>query len=288
MEEDKAYNKMKHQMEEDHNILHDDDTWKEMEKSNRRGKIMGGLLIVTIGSLFLARELGVEMPVWLFTWKMLLIAAGILIAVKHKFMHPGWIFLIGVGGAFLLNDFYPDMHIKPILWPSLIIMAGLVIIFKPRRKHSDRMRQYWSKWHKHHHHYRHGHYHPHQPFPPYFEKEENKEDFIDSTALFAGVKKNILSKNFKGGEITNIFGGTELNLTQADFEEKITLEITQVFGGTKLIVPANWQIKSELSVTAFGSMEDKRPIQPNVNNEPVKTLVLTGTTVFGGIEIRSY
>src|SRR6185369_477399 len=102
----------------------------------------GGLLIVVIGSLFLARELGAEIPFWVFTWKMLLIGIGIIIAVKHKLMHPGWIFLIGVGGAFILNDVYPDMHIKPILWPSLIIMAGLVIIFKPRRKHSDRMRQY--------------------------------------------------------------------------------------------------------------------------------------------------
>lgn len=84
-----------------------------------------------------------------------------------------------------------------------------------------------------------------------------------------------------------MFGGTELNLMQADIEEKATLEITQVFGGTKLLVPAHWEIKSEI-VAVLGSVEDKRPVQPNVSSEPAKTLVLVGTVVFGGIEIKSF
>jgi predicted membrane protein len=258
-----------------------DNTYRDLEKIHRRGKIMGGLLIVTIGSLFLARELGVEMPQWLFTWKMLLVSFGLVLAVKHKFLHPGWIILVVVGGAFLISDIYPDLNIRPILWPILIIVVGLIVLFKPRSKYSFKARQEWRKWHRHHHiHERHRH--------DFFNREEpTKEDFIDSTAFMAGVKKNILSKSFKGGDITNIFGGSELNLTQADFEGKANLEITQVFGGTKLVVPANWEIRSEL-VTVFGSVEDKRPVQPATGVEPVKVLILTGTTFFGGIDIRSY
>jgi predicted membrane protein len=270
---------------EDQN-LPNEETWRTFEKAHRRGKIMGGLLIVSIGSLFLARELGVEMPFWLFSWKMLLIGIGIVLAVKHKFLHPGWIILVAVGGTFLMTDIYPELNIKPILWPILVIMAGLFIIFKPRRKMRNihmHHRRHWKEWHQHRHsdHAR--------LYQNYMDREEpSKEDYIDSTALMAGVKKIVLSKNFKGGEITNVFGGTELNLTQADFEGKVSLEITQVFGGTKLIVPANWEIKSELAVTAFGSVEDKRAIQPAVTGEPTKVLVITGTTVFGGIDIRSY
>jgi predicted membrane protein len=74
---------------------------------------------------------------------------------------------------------------------------------------------------------------------------------------------------------------------QADIEERAKLNITLVFGGVKLIVPANWEIRSEL-VTIFGSVEDTRAIQPVVGQEQTKLLVLTGDTVFGGIEISSY
>jgi hypothetical protein len=42
--------------------------WTNMEKSHRRGKIVGGIFIIIIGSLFLARELGVDLPQYLFTW----------------------------------------------------------------------------------------------------------------------------------------------------------------------------------------------------------------------------
>ncbi len=258
---------------------------KDYEKKRRRGKIVGGFLIVTIGSLFLAKELGAEIPTWIFTWKMLLIGLGIVLAIKHKFLHPGWIILVGVGATFLLNDIYPEMQIKPIVWPILIILAGLFIIFKPRRKPTHN----WNKWNKHH--YKQYWKQEHKPYDynqsVFHDDERNKEDYIESTTIMAGVKKNVISKKFKGGEVTNVLGGTEINLMQADIEKSATIELAQVFGGTKLIIPANWEIKSDF-VTVFGSLEDKRPAQIGLSTETPKILCLTGVTVFGGIEIRSY
>ena len=49
-------------------------------------------------------------------------------------------------------------------------------------------------------------------------------------------------------------GGAELNLMQADIHEQVFLEINNVFGGTKLIVPAHWYIKNEVSAV-FGRMK---------------------------------
>src|SRR5204863_7230856 len=125
--------------------------------------------------------------------------------------------------------------------------------------------QHWQRWHAH-----------RQRWEQRYKEETSSaggtdEDFIDSTAVMGGVKKNVLSKKFRGGDITNVFGGTELNLMQADFEGTASLELTQVFGGTKLIVPANWQIKSDF-VTVFGSIEDKRPVNPGSEPEPGKLL----------------
>jgi predicted membrane protein len=105
--------------------------------------------------------------------------------------------------------------------------------------------------------------------------------------VFGGVKKNVVSKNFKGGEINNVFGGSEINLTQADFTGIITLEINNVFGGTKLIVPSHWQLKSEITAV-MGGVEDRRNIQPNSGIVPDKILIINGNTFFGGIDIRNY
>jgi predicted membrane protein len=247
--------------------------WRRMEKRQRRGKTMAGLLVVLAGSLFLAREMGVLIPEWIFTWQFVLIGIGLIIAVKHKMRHPGWILML-VGGAFLLNDFYPEFHLRAYIWPVLIILFGLFLIFKPRRKYHS-MRYCRSRWKQR----QMGYSVPEEPVA--------REDYIDSTAFMAGVKKNIVSKNFKGGDITNVFGGTELNLMQADFEGTVSLEVTQVFGGTTLVIPSNWQIRSEL-VTVLGGVEDKRPVQPVTGETSSKVLILTGTTFMGGMEIRSF
>ena len=112
------------------------------------------------------------------------------------------------------------------------------------------------------------------------------DDTIEAISIFGGTKRNIISKEFKGGEITTAFGGTELNFMQGDITGTAQIDITQIFGGTKLVVPSNWNIKSEV-VCVFGGIDDKRPIIKDLQ-EANKTLVLRGVCIFGGIDIKSY
>ena len=76
------------------------------------------------------------------------------------------------------------------------------------------------------------------------------------------------------------------NLTRADFTGTAEIELTTIFGGTKLIIPSNWTVRSE-AVTIFGGLEDKRNMQTMIDN-PDKVLLLKGTVIFGGIEIKSF
>ncbi|MEO6902853.1 MAG: LiaF domain-containing protein, partial [Bacteroidia bacterium] len=207
------------------------------------------------------------------SWKMLLIVIGISVGVKHQFRKISWLVLVLIGSAFLVSDIYPELYIKPMLWPILIILVGLFVIFKPQRDKS----KYIKRW-------------QHRKYADaglYTSTESpNSDETIDWFVFMGGLKKNVLSKNLKSAEINVIFGGAEVNFTQADFVDNATLEINQLFGGTKLIIPANWEIKSEL-VSVFGGIDDKRPIQPSTNNAN-KILILKGVVVFGGIDIRSY
>jgi hypothetical protein len=111
------------------------------------------------------------------------------------------------------------------------------------------------------------------------------DNWVEAVTVFGNIKKRVYTKNFKGGDVVSIFGGVEIDLTQADFNGAISIEMTQIFSGAKLIIPPHWQIRSEM-IAIFGGIEDKRP--PQTHYDENKVLILNGTTFFGGLEIKSY
>lgn len=254
-------------------------------RDSRGGKIFGGLIILSAGALLFARQLGTPIPEWIFTWPVLLIVIGLYIGVKHSFRHFGWLFPFLIGSFFLADKLILNFSMAQYIWPVAIMVVGLIIILKPKRKFQHK--KWHRKWEKY-----------NASFPDqasHWEKHYSDykvpvthDDFIDSVSVFGGVKKNIISKDFKGGEVTNLFGGAEINLMQADINGRVVLEITQVFGGTVLIVPSHWELQMEELVAVMGSIDDKRQIQANRVIDENKKLVLRGTTVFGGIEIKSF
>jgi predicted membrane protein len=74
---------------------------------------------------------------------------------------------------------------------------------------------------------------------------------------------------------------------QADIDGRVILEVNNIFGGTKLLVPANWNVQSDI-VTILGGVEDKRPMMAPGSSANNKVLILKGACVFGGVDIRSY
>jgi predicted membrane protein len=114
----------------------------------------------------------------------------------------------------------------------------------------------------------------------------DERDFIDVTAVFGGVKKNVLTKTFRGGDIVSFMGGSEIDMTQADFTGRVRIDVTNIFGGTKLLIPSSWDVQNDITAI-FGGVDDKRQIS-GVNLDPGKILILDGTCMFGGIEIRSF
>ena len=240
--------------------------------NTRGGSIWTGIFIILIGVAALVKATVTDLPSWVFSWQMFLIALGFFIGVRHGFRGPAWLILMLVGGALLVTEINPDITIRRYIWPMALIVVGIFLVLRPRRRHfrdyiDDKVDTALSD-------------------AAQNEGSVSDDDFVDSTSVFGGAHKNIISKNFKGGDLVNIFGGTELNLTQADFTGTATIELTTIFGGTKLIVPSNWSVKSEV-VTIFGGMEDKRNIQ-NVTEPSGKILLLKGTIIFGGIEIKSF
>jgi hypothetical protein len=233
---------------------------------NRIGQLLAGLFVVGIGVLLLARQAGMEFPRWIFSFESILIALGLYLGIRHSFRGVAWVIPVLIGGFLLLDDFYPEFDIEDFTWPLIIIGIGLFIMFRATKKKGD-----WKKWEA-----------------DAARHEDTSDEVLDSTVIFGGAKKNIISKNFRGGEAVTVFGGTEINLMQADLTGPVVLELTQVFGGTKLIVPPHWKVWSKDMVTILGGIDDKRPMMGNPAEDTNKTLILKGTCMLGGIEIRSY
>lgn len=226
--------------------------------------LLGGILII-VGTVLLLKQLGYFLPGWLISWPMLLVLIGIWIGAMQQFKRDlGWLIIVAVGFIFLLERIFPDMHIVRYFWPVAIIGFGLWILFG---KHPFRFKK-WQQGHQY--------------------VSVNDSDEIDDVSVFSAINKNIISKNFRGGEIVIVFGGVELNLTHADIQGPIALEITQIFGGTKIIIPSHWEVAIE-TVAIFAGTEDKRNrIQLSDTTATDKKLVIKGTSIFGGIEIMSY
>ena len=275
------------------------------------GRIWVPVLLVLTGIGLLLTQMNLGIPEWIFSWQILLIAVGIFVGLSHGFRGPGWLIMILVGTFFLMDQLIPGMDIHRFMWPAIIILVGLIMLIRPKHPHwmdpgcqgrwKQRDIERWQRRRA-----RRGYPgmqgFPGEPFGSgtgtggdtntgsttgmgYSSKSFSSEDYIDATTVFGGIHKNILSKNFKGGDITIFMGGAELNLSQADIQGTAALDITQIMCGTKIIVPPNWEVRSQVT-SVFGNIEDKRQNISATN--PDKVLIIDGSSVFGGIEIRNY
>ncbi|HTS43380.1 MAG TPA: LiaF domain-containing protein [Puia sp.] len=255
-----------------------DETNKDREAPHSNSRVWVALTLMVVGAALLVRQVGYNMPYWLFTWPMLLIVIGVFMGFNHGFRGGAWAVLIIVGGFFLIDDAIPGLEFHRFLWPFVILAVGLLILIRPRR-HRDWHWKHWDRWQEKN--------QWQQSWGPAKDKVGNfsSENYIDATAVFGGIHKTIVSKDFKGGDVTILMGGAEINLSQADIIGTARLDITQIMGGSKLIVPPHWEIRSQMT-SVFGNIEDKR--QESKVTNPDKVLIIDGTSIFGGIEIRNY
>jgi len=240
---------------------------------NPNKKFAFGFLVIIAGLLLLAFNFNIipwDFRHIFFSWQMLLIAIGIISISNSESRTPG-IILILVGGFFLIPELF-DFHIAfiKLFWPVLLIAIGVMILVK-RGMHGPGH----PGWRRHHRRWD----YPQMP-------QDLGEGYINETNIFSGSKRRI-TQEFKGGKISNIIGGTEIDLSQATLAEgRVELTIECIFGGVTLIVPSDWKVTLSVN-SVMGGFADKRKLV----REPAdstRILVVRGESIFGGGEIRSY
>jgi predicted membrane protein len=248
--------------------------------------------------------MGNIVPNWMFGWETILIIIGLVIGINSKFEKKSSIVLIIIGSVFLLKNEL-DIHLGRFLIPAAAIALGFYLINRnkstptlppttPPKDEYD-----WDKRVTEDYQNNNGgqsttgtqnpndsyaqtdsvHRNYGKNFMPDF------ENYLKVDNYFSDTKKVILTKNFLGGNITSVFGSTQLNFLQADLKQPVVIDTFQLFGSTKIIVPTNWKVYSNIS-SIFGEVDDRRPMIEVVTDEN-KKIYITGTSLFGGLTIKN-
>lgn len=234
-----------------------------MSHETNKRVVLAGFLIV-IGFFWIFKNFGLIpdfIPHYLYSWEIVFVFVGLFILLTKRAIVPGLIF-IGVGLFLILPDI-PSFHFIQIwmLWPIVLIAIGMSLLLQNRTHHEDGRPRH---------------------------KDDSRDDYVDEISIFSGGEKIITSKNFKGGKITSIFGGSEINMLNAELAKGAAyIDVTAIFGGSVLIVPENWNVKTDL-VTIFGGFSDKRTIISDPKDGEESVLYVKGVVMFGGGELKSY
>lgn len=240
------------------------------QNSSTTARLITGIILIVLGGLFLLDNYGIiyfSLPRFLFHWEYILIAIGIYILATSSNKSAG-IILISIGLIFRFPQF----------WPLLLVALGIYIILKRNiDKNSANISPKSND--------------PNQSNSFNSTKDSATDqafnDSIDDVSIFGGGTKSFSSKNFKGGKMTAIFGGSDIHLENCTLAHgRNELDLFVMFGGYDIYVPQDWNII--INVTPiFGGFSDKRMKDPNRVYEDDKVLVIKGMVLFGGGEVKN-
>lgn len=101
---------------------------------------------------------------------------------------------------------------------------------------------------------------------------------IDLVNIFGGANLVSSASPFYGGKITNVFGGTVLDLRKATpAPTGVYVDALVVLGGLQVIVPHGWRVAFEATLLAAGYDDSTQPTL-----EPDSPLVRIGGVVLAG------
>jgi len=229
--------------------------------NSQSGRLGFGIILILVGSLFLLDNLNLipfDIMYNLFRWQTILIVIGLVLLATKPNKGAGLV-LLAIGVFFLLPDILHMPYFRfRLFWPVLLIFLGFMYILR-QRGYSGR-----------------------SSVVP-----DGSMDYLEDTNVFGGGEVVVTSKNFKGGKVTSIFGGSNYNLTSAKLAEGINIiDFFALFGGGTFVVPSDWNVRVEVT-SVFGGFSDKR-IPTKDKKEESKELYLKGFVLFGGGEIKGY
>jgi len=137
------------------------------------------------------------------------------------------------------------------MWPALLVAFGVFLVWKgmttPRRRPSV-----------------------------------VSNDLISAMAVLGGVSRGNNSAAFRGGDLTAVLGGCELDLRHAAIDGEAVIDVFAMWGGIEIKVPPDWAVSNQ-AMAIMGGVEDKS----KATSDARQRLIVRGFVLMGGVEIKT-
>ncbi|MBP1629030.1 MAG: hypothetical protein H6Q00_3505, partial [Holophagaceae bacterium] len=189
-------------------------------------RLIIGIVLIVLGGLLALDSLNlVILPPHFFIslWPLILVVIGIIKLRRQPEKRVGAYALIILGALFLLGRFSHE-GLSDLVGPLILVAIGIFVVLGALKRHRG--------------------------VPP---ELKHSEDFLQGTAILSGFKQRVTSAAFKGGEVTAIMGGFEVDLRPACIaQESVRLDIFALFGGGEIRVPEGWNVVIQATAIAGG------------------------------------
>lgn len=89
-----------------------------------------GMILITVGALWLFRSIGIELPEHLISPPTIIILSGLIVLIKTGFKsEAGWV-IFAFGLVLLLNRIIPNRNLNQIGTASIILILGSYYVLR--------------------------------------------------------------------------------------------------------------------------------------------------------------
>jgi predicted membrane protein len=240
--------------------------------------ILGSLMIVFGVVLTLDRMELVDAARTLRFWPIVLIALGSWLVIERGpggRSFSGYAMII-IGSLLLLNSLgIARVRFWELFWPALIILVGARLVMQTSGTRQP------------------GHWFPSLGRASDGTAGSSAHGAVNMFSVLGSHQRAVTDKPFRGGEVTTIVGGTQLDLRQAEIApgDEAVINVFVFMGGHEVWVPQGWTVVNDV-MPILGGVEDKRlpPVVTTASgaaNGPAPRLVLRGVVALGGLAIKN-
>ncbi|MCS0582710.1 cell wall-active antibiotics response protein [Massilia pinisoli] len=232
-----------------------------MENNTNRAssQVVLGLLVVGMGVLFLLDNLDIlNFRHAIGFWPLAFIVAGAVALFGNGSRSSNYMggVLVAIGVLMIagrMGFFYISWG---TLWPLVMIALGGLVLFRSLG--------------------------PGRVARPGMADGAGADNVVDVVAVLGGFERRVTTSDFRGGEITAILGGCELDLREASIVKEAVINVFAIWGGINIKVPPDWTVVLN-GTPLMGGFSEKTVTPPDAS----KRLVITGYAIMGGVEVRN-
>ncbi len=220
--------------------------------------ILWGIAFIVVGLILAGNAIGItNIDIFFDGWWTLFIIVPCFIGLFNDSDKTGNVIGLVIGGTLLLacQGLLNFEMVWKLVVPVALVIIGVSIIFKDSIH--GKINSEISKINK------------------------SQKDIPSYCATFSEQNANFENEEFKGADLTAVFGGVKCDLRQAIINSDTVIKAESIFGGVEIYVPSNVKVKIK-STPIFGGVTDKSVH----NQESEHTIYINSTCIFGGVDIK--